>query len=196
MDNYPDKLISFNDYMVNATLAGNKTETRRPIKELIGVQTSDQQTRYECRHLLNNKKTDIKFGFRERESGVICAARYEPGEIVGIREAYQFYDSRVIYRERSNVFDDWRDASRMHPKHSRAILVIKSVHAERLQEITYNGCIAEGLSAADCGSESAMRDRFRNVWDDIYKKSHPWRRNDFVFVYKYKLINIRKNVKA
>jgi hypothetical protein len=81
---------------------------------------------------------------------------------------------------------------------ARTWLEVTGVRAERLQEITEEGAIAEGvppwdfdpqqpMTTGELGADSPYRGGFAVVWDDINEK-HTWKSNPWVWVYQFKLL--------
>lgn len=74
---------------------------------------------------------------------------------------------------------------------SRLSLLVTEVRAQRLQEISEEDAMAEGVMpqyAVDCvRGEHAFTARplFQAHWDRINGKKHPWSRNDWVFAYTF-----------
>ena len=92
----------------------------------------------------------------------------------------------------------WR-SSRFMPKWAaRLFLEVKSARAERLWDITDEDARAEGCY---CTYEAAIPfqrlagQSFEAVWDTLYaRRGHPWRDNDWVFVYSFgRIDNYGKN---
>jgi len=70
---------------------------------------------------------------------------------------------------------------------SRTLLEVVSVRVERVQEISEADCIAEGIRPL--GPEHApsiLRNEFRNLWDSINGKKHPWADNPWVWAIEFK----------
>ena len=85
----------------------------------------------------------------------------------------------------------WRKKPSIHMPRwaARLFLTVKSVRAERLQEITEEDVIAEGVkcrcdvgqSEYDCCDLSAI-DHFSSLWDTINaKRGYPWESNPWVW---------------
>ena len=182
-----EKPILFSTPMVRALIAGNKTQTRRVIK---------------LRGFSENaiiKKT--KHGFLLSEGGsfnIPMKARYQPGDILWVREAWRLGDfsfidddvsASVQYKDLTtgprlhylkHGMDErlgWRPSIHMPRAAARIFLLVTDVRAERLQEILEKDARAEG---AHNGLE------FLRIWDKINKKrGHGWDVNPWVWVYTF-----------
>ena len=125
-------------------------------------------------------------------------------------EAERLSREHVYYRadgEASQQFEDWMDLRWSSPIHmprwaSRITLEITNVRVERLNEISGADCSAEGIFHDDSEwhrgcigideERSRIRGAFRNLWDKINGKTHPWESNPFVWVVEFKLIEEAK----
>lgn len=77
----------------------------------------------------------------------------------------------------SGWFDKWQSAMFMPFRFSRFRNVeILSVRVERLQDITEEDAIAEGVSS---------RAEYKTLWNMINGKEFPWSKNPWVFVYEF-----------
>ena len=91
--------------------------------------------------------------------------------------------------------DDYEGAPTWHPsihmpkEAARIWLEVTDVRVERLQEITEEDAVKEGVKAYgpnNCSGTSA-RIAFAQLWDSIYQKQgHGWEVNDWVWVYGLK----------
>ena len=55
----------------------------------------------------------------------------------------------------------------------------------RLQEITPEGCLAEGIAFTGEGNELEALERFIDLWDSINPK-YPFESNPWVFAYSFR----------
>ena len=73
------------------------------------------------------------------------------------------------------------------------LLEITGLRVERLQVITVNDSIAEGIVDKDCTNAGWVIDkctqRVIDTWDSIYAEKHPWKSNPFVWVVEFKRID-------
>jgi len=77
----------------------------------------------------------------------------------------------------------WRPSIHMPRWASRITLEIVKVRVERLQEITYEDYLAEGMTRL-VGNWDMV---FRNVWNQFTPK-HPWESNPWVWVIEFRLL--------
>ena len=153
---------------------------------------------------------------------------YPPGTRLYVKEAWAWLPSwncdnnmcncETVYKDELGCFnyranygttrDDsfppdtfkWKSSRFMPKAAARLFLEVKSVRPERLQEISHEDAIAEGVMQWICeehksGSylDNAMRGAacakperaFALLWDSIYGKNYPWKNNDWVWVYEF-----------
>ena len=191
--------------MIQAVVEGRKTQTRRVIK-IDGVNIHDNKwvqgnyhPRYGCAF--------INDGISETWS---AQPRYHAGETVYIKEAYRFpipldnlspseiYSKYGAFQRRylldgvlcgenpySLAMTDGRIRSPlMMPEWAaRHFLTILAVRAERVQEITPEDCIAEGI-IEECGDGLALRDRYEALWSSI-NPTYPFESNPWVYLHEF-----------
>ena len=81
----------------------------------------------------------------------------------------------------------WRSARFMPKLYARTWLRITDIRVERIQDISVDDSIAEGVKWGE-GAGSNPRVRFSNLWDSInLKRGHGWDVNDWVWVYDFEL---------
>jgi hypothetical protein len=81
----------------------------------------------------------------------------------------------------------WRSSTSMPRRHSRTIVEIVSIRVERVQDISINDAIAEGvwLDPPDAhGFRSEVRQAFRELWDE----RNTWDENPWVWVPTFRLV--------
>ncbi|MEX0083534.1 hypothetical protein AB2T90_13975 [Clostridium butyricum] len=214
------KPILFNTQMVQAILDGRKTTTRRIVKgnindlDLIGTGSSRCNDTFDTTLFgkLDKEKvwnSDVK----ER-----VKAPYMPGDILYVRETWfegDILDSNEDIVERNIVLyrtDDlekhdieeikWRPSIHMPKKLARIFLKVTGVTVEKLQDITIDGCLDEGVSkkirtqmgyAVEESEESfnliQAKDTFRKIWSSTLKKDqcekYGWIANPYVWVISF-----------
>lgn len=74
---------------------------------------------------------------------------------------------------------------------SRLTLEIIKVRVDRLQDISEEDAIAEGVDAIPVGvvkrhATLCRRDDFAQLWDIIHGKKHPFKSNPWVWVIEFK----------
>lgn len=195
-----EKPILMNGVMVRAILDGRKTETRRPAK----IQDRDYSTW---------SKEAIDAVIRHHSP-------YSVGDHLYVRETwwavevdqigiqYCVFDDEFVAEESGAKYpepselrfldrQDWEYGRHpnihMPKKHARLWLEVTGVSAEKVQDITEDGAIAEGIKPfAPNGivrSSTIPRNQFANIWNDIYyEKGLGWDVNPLVWVFKFKRI--------
>lgn len=185
-----EKPILFSAPMVSAILDGRKTQTRRIIKDtglyaieerFHGKETSERERR--------NLATQCKYG--------------QPGDWLWVKETHQahpIYGSPVYRadyllqngRYGPNPVDaecwPWKPSIFMPRRLSRITLEITDVRVERLQDISEEDAIAEGIEGSgDCGSIGFGRWAYRKLWESINGKGS-WDANPWVWAITFKRI--------
>lgn len=192
--------------MVRAILDGRKTQTRRIVKP--------QPTGSSTWLPWNNGQREI---FAPNNTAATPASLVCPlgtvGDRLWVREAWSpdhaaFYPNfPIVYRadfgdeyernDRGEVYSSeqkrwypfrWRPSIHMPRHHSRITLEITGVRVERLQDISPDDAIAEGISIA---AEPTPLQKlcavaeFRNLWQSIYGPDS-WDANPWVWVVEFK----------
>lgn len=205
--------ILFSAPMVRAILAGDKTQTRRPV-------------RFEQFHQHGRSGGAIGYSWielRPTVRGVTCdlhdllnlCPHGQPGDRLWVREAWaevqthgfdaggsESWGSRLGYRaddmEDGVCLGDplnrgrWRPSIHMPRWASRITLEVTAVRVERLWEIDACGAIAEGfLQTGDSTTEFSARVRafhaFSTAWDATYAvKGLGWDVNPWVWVVEFR----------
>jgi hypothetical protein len=67
---------------------------------------------------------------------------------------------------------------------------VKSVRPERLQDITPEDCIAEGLASTLREHDAVvdLRQQYARLWDSLAKPGQKWADNPFVWSYSMELL--------
>jgi len=84
--------------------------------------------------------------------------------------------------------DKWQPSIHMFKWASRIRRQITGLRAERLQEISLADIQAEGIYDNRATHNALIqRDKFKALWDSLNaKRGHPWDRNDWVWVIRWK----------
>lgn len=138
----------------------------------------------------------------------VCTIKshYKVGEVVYIKEAWyaeKQYDhlkpreipicSLIGYLARDKK-TKWAGKLRsplfMPALLARDFIRIKNVSAERLQEISEEDAISEGINKQIKEHDASidLRLKFAFLWDSINGKKYPWSGNWWVFVYEYEYL--------
>lgn len=203
------KPILFNTEMVQSILGGLKTCTRRLVKFLPGENPQwigyikDGLMLYNGTNEPCCRKPSYKIGdvLYVRET---WTDHYVPNEI-GKPELQYCYkaDGTDIKGEcLPGENNRWYPSIHMPKEAARIFLKVTNVRVERLQEITDDGCIAEGVYPSPCRKCNATfgcdtcsdegyheTDGFSELWNSTIKKSdldrYGWDANPYVWVIEF-----------
>jgi len=203
--------------MVRALLDGRKSVTRRVVKP--------QPQNTDCEHEMitfndmlpqfySGDYTCVcrKCGYGVQPNGEsVFRPPFRPGDILYVRETWarvgnekagrpMHYEYRVDC-ENPFYFSDgfmasWRPSIHMPKKAARLFLRVTSVRVERLQKITTQGIVNEGIVPKDTGSgPMRLRTRqdfyeaFEKTWDSTIRKAdlplYGWNANPWVWVIEF-----------
>jgi hypothetical protein len=198
--------------MVEAIRRGQKTVTRRPIKP--------QPDGYACG--ICTSSTDAKdvggFGFAKGERVNTIQCRYgQPGDLLYVKETWA-HTSQLnlspdddnygyVYKSDGQPWSDiegwrWKSPMFMPKAAARMWLEVVSVRPERLQDITEEDAIQEGIEcenpeAGKYGSFKNYKDgqygmspigSFKTLWDSIYGEG-AWESNPWVWRVEFRVTN-------
>lgn len=167
-----EKPILFKTEMIRAIISGNKRMTRRVIKPQPKLHRDITQI------------TNIVGGLSDGE-GIDHKPRYQVGDRLWVKEAWAYgakgqRPDGIIYKAE---------------KYARIWLEVTGIRVERVQDINYQDIVDEGW---DSRSSSPFTDRsagedasdwYRNLWDSINGKKHPWESNPWCWVISFKEAN-------
>lgn len=222
------KPILFNTEMVRAILDGRKTCTRRICKDAnectvpdMDFYNADKRT-YAVHNFADLEHIE-QLSTTERTCP-IC-----PGDILYVRETWERFEcwncegdesgscpkepqksvldkvcGCYMYRATDEISGDakWHPSIRMPKEAARIWLKVTDVRVERLQKITEDGCIAEGIYPSNCrgcnatfGCDTCPHegydevDEFADLWNSTIKKSDldrcSWDANPWVWVIEF-----------
>ena len=194
------KPIIFSTPMVQAILDGRKTQTRRVIKD---------------KDITNNFDIDVDgsaYAYIDQATGdsypPTAIAKYQVGDILWVREAWGRDESgEYVYRTNYGTTEDdsfppsmfkWKPSIHMPREAARIFLQVANVRVERLQEITEEDAIAEGVGdpydyqSPEYYDQPHMRgleinkSAFAGLWDSLNeKRGYGWRTNPWVWVIEF-----------
>ena len=149
----------------------------------------------------------------------------QPGDILWVRETWYYeshmedmtdgepdlpsggYSHRYIYKADSPDYPvnvgvgahGWRPSIHMPREAARLFLMVTGVRVERLQDITPNDCVLEGVereALATVGGEFA-RGIFNDVWDSTIKPEnlpcYGWEASPWVWVIEFERVSCAEN---
>lgn len=186
-----EKPILFSGAMVRAILAGRNPLIRRAVK--IQPTTFPDQGPGLWHHVKGAKW----------ESGLPYICPYgKPGGNIWVRETFALYGMEAEKPENRPIFyradDDakmgyhtppdikWKPSIHMPRWASRLTLEITHVKVERVQEITKEDCIAEGIAGLE-DVHAGWHQPFAKLWDLAYiKRGFGWDKNPWVWAITFK----------
>lgn len=188
-----EKPIIFSTEMVRAIIEGRKTQTRRVIKgygniwyigKLLGDWSLSQPPYMEDGMLHWGLQVDVD----ERRTFFIKPP-YQPGDVLWVRETWAPETKQgvptggYVYRASDSPEPDedvllkWKPSIFMPREAARIFLKVTNVRVERLQEITEEDALREGMLA---------RDHFPGYWDKLNaKRGYGWYKNPWVWVIEF-----------
>lgn len=186
-----ERPILFSGEMVRAILGGHKTQTRRVVKP--------------------QPHAGARWGLQGWEDGHGCALRNpygQPGDLLWVRETWAYNEAQgTIYAADGDTPDPddndgpercrgrWRPSIHMPRWASRITLEVVSVRVERVQSITHEDALAEGIEDAEPGADlriaglpySFARTRFCLLWNSINAaRGYSWEVNPWVWVVEFR----------
>lgn len=210
------KPILFNTEMVRAILDGRKTCTRRLVKPqpksklcytFAGSDSNTWGYPNRTAHEIWGEEFKLPNDITEEELSKRWNPPYHTDDILYVRETWKKAPNGYNYYEdwqRNDIADvtKWHPSIRMPKEAARIWLKVTDVRVERLQEITDNECIKEGIYPSNCRDCNDIFgcdvcpdegydevDKFVEVWNSTIKKSdlnrYGWDANPWVWVIKF-----------
>ncbi len=188
--------ILFSAPMVQAILAGHKTQTRRAITipEIVRDESGADGT---CIQWVQDHEAGPTWAAfladYPEEGSVPIRCRYgAPGDGLWVREAFSFsrehsLDIPWYWADGNPEHGDWtRPKPSIHMPRwaSRISLEVTAVRCERLQEISHDDACAEGIPS-ERGGKFACIARYRALWESINGEGS-WDLNPWVWVVAFK----------
>lgn len=204
------KPILFNTEMVRAILDGRKDATRRIVKGFIPDDAVWGYTAFTPKGYISCRGT-----FADGYGGIFFKFPCEPGDILYVRETWFYehhmenktegepdlpsgrYKNRYIYRADNPNYPvnigvgayGWRPSIHMPKEAARIWLKVTDVRVERLQEISGEDLIREGIDLFQSNYVRVAFDEFENIWNSTIKKSdldrYGWNANPWVWVIEF-----------
>jgi len=210
--------IKFNQQGIEAILNGSKTMTRRPIKlpkyfniDSFGTALDD-----------NYSVIEARFDDYDADETIFIKPKYKVGETVFVQEEFCLNEevNEVVYRADyesgwSGFCAYWSPSSKMTEKEARIFLKITNIKVERLQDISEEDCIKEGIykkevmgwgsrggeyppmptqnfaytTDGNTGYLNAVDCFEKEIWNNLpYKAPYDWNSNPYVFVYEFEVV--------
>jgi hypothetical protein len=176
-----ERPILFTGPMVRAILAGQKTQTRRPVKwtpirgfdlGFSGLTAGHYNTANPASPwVLYSRRGD---GVWEQRTEPLRCPYGAPGDRLWVREAFRYEDEfrqRVAYRAGQDPATDghrWKPGIHLPRCHSRLLLEVTDVRVERLHTITEDDARAEGMGTVREAPDVHLRHTFIRRWAAMY----------------------------
>lgn len=185
--------IIFRPPLVRAILDGTKTQTRRvasAAQDAFGVWAVNAER-------LNHRDWAVAWRHNGTRYSVPITSPYDPGDVLYVRETWAQQGGAIVYRATDAAGYDgpWRSPCHMRRADARLWLRITDVWLQRLQAISEQDAIAEGVLREDTGTYTASpggqrypraRDAFAALWDSINAtRGYGWERNPWVWVVEF-----------
>lgn len=194
------KKIMFNDKygLTDAVLSGRKTQTRRIIPS-----ADHENRRYEGALIIINPDGTKSVLAQFSDKRVLSA--YAVGEVVAIAQAYKDIPEFPLLSkqgvEELKQYPGWNNKMFVGPVLMPHHIRITNICVERLQDISDEDCIEEGIIRTDKGycfycqngnmptfySFPTPQSAYASLIDKVCGKG-TWDSNPFVFVYEFELI--------
>ncbi len=211
-----ERPILFNGDMVRAILAGQKVQTRRvaklPHQNPLGQWEASTSGGYGARDRKGNLVPEHVCIWHTRTGDTLSCPLGQPGDRLWVRESFtDLLGTGIEHRPhldgpiqryaysadtlpgspgdfaRKDYGIKWRPSIHMPRSACRLVLEITAVRVERLQQITADDCLAEGISTrfkvAD--AEDALRVQWRDLWTST---GGDWDGNPWVWVIEFKRV--------
>lgn len=201
--------ILYSTPMVSGILQNRKTKTRRIFKD-------------HPRLASDTSKIDLKQWLRDYPENMFAYSQYgRPGDILWVRETwclttpygpedyyFGYKDGSHSSEEASEKYDYqspdvWKPSIHMPFEAARIFLRIKSMAIERIQELTEEDAILEGIEKIDdeafryddsVGSFASALSAFRSLWRSI-NGQNSWEKNPWVWVIEFERITKEQALK-
>ena len=220
--------IMFNDKygLTQAVLEGKKTQTRRLITHPKVYKGKDVAGFYVCRRLSDGWVSEVSM-YDEEEASIDegqILPKYRIGEVVAVAQSYKDcgYNCKQYNNSRDYGFgylfgcgideipmkypiNGYKNKMFVKPELMPHQIRITNVRVERLQDISDEDCLAEGIIKGKVGSEDTHfmdsyyipnkplepictpREAYAELIDNVSGKG-TWNKNPYVWVYDFELI--------
>lgn len=212
-----ERPILFSGEMVRAILDGRKTQTRRVIKGPADHHWDGVMPDYQQRADLKRTGNGLAVRFSHRltkrpqlrEDGVEWHSCPYDADQLWVRETWHRcpHHDEVIYKADSDELSKkcrahrgWRPSIHMPRNASRVTLGVTGIRVERVQDISEEDAMAEGVNGGctecgelqPCGCKNPSpdhRDSFIWLWDHINaKRGYGWDMNPWVWVVEFRRV--------
>lgn len=189
-----EKPIIFSAPMVQAILEGRKSQTRRIVKPQPIIDSDSGYVfcgKHKSIYKNDQHHRDWKIQFIKDHSPY-----GKPGDNLWVRESYSpdyFREGEHGYKadwtELSKEYlpePKWKPSIHMPRSAARIFLKVENVRVERLQELTGEDAVSEGILMPDFDyPHSECINDFKTLWDKINGTRAPWASNPWVWVIEF-----------
>lgn len=192
------KPILFSSSMIRAILEGRKNQTRRIVK-LPSWSTKDWSD-FE----LDGNEAQIICANTGCLATILCPYG-KVGDRLYVRETWAKHSKsctdlpKIFYRADEDTDPDiylyplqveWKPSIHMPRAISRITLELTDIRVQRLQDISEEDAIAEGVPPFNWDDGESLRPipAFAKLWDSINHETHPWKSNSWVWAVSFKRI--------
>jgi len=219
-----DKPIIMSAESVRPIFEGRKTQTRRMVSNLdnFGLELTSVKNvssnpniaplfEFSAESITNEQLTDGAM------TQIDIRSPYQIGQRLWVREGYCLRDDGTVYSYRAdypkpNAF--WKDGGKDYGLNedytwkspifmprwaSRITLEVTNIRCERVQDITEEDAVSEGITDGGCltcgcpepcgcdNPQPDRRDSYTSLWDTLNaKRGYPWDSNPWVWVIEFK----------
>lgn len=189
----------FNKQEVQAIIAGNKTQFREVIKPKINLENYSLPDECGMELLLSEcpyqvgQKIFVKESFLQKLGSTQLPSGEHETFFTGSNVEYVADGAQERWDNPDVFYPNWwkkRPAQHMKQEHSRLTLEITSIKVERLQDISYEDAIKEGVwNIQEKGSPRSwdIINAFRKSWNAHKKPEEKFEANSFVWVVDFKI---------
>ena len=203
-----ERPILFNGAMVRAILSGEKTQTRRALRPQPYIDANGNF----CWNGSNFGQDTAGVPLARTLASQIPSSRNgrvfcpfgKIGDRLWVRESWQFEINAMgsareedgpfvyaadTYQTGRRIEERWRPSIHMPRWACRLVLEITAVRVERLQAISTQDCLAEGITTRFKVADAAddLRIQFRDLWNDT---GGDWDSNPWVWVIEFKRVEV------
>lgn len=208
-----ERPILYSTEMVKATLEDRKTQTRRgkgleefnfhPYSWDRKNDPRQSKNRFWSSDIERNPNPiEIAFGFNAPDGNrkYIKSQYGQPGDLLWVKESYGIWLDAIKYKaDPESVLKGfkWKPSIFLRKSYARIWLMIEDVTIERIQDISEEDTIAEGVKKIEeeaykydesIGSFASSRSAFRALWWEI-NGPDSWKQNPWVWVITFRVLS-------
>ena len=181
------KPILFNTEMVQAILSGRKICTRRLLRS---EKLPDSDIQFGYTAFTPDSCISVRGNYGGSYGESFIKLPFKPGDVLYVRETWsKDRAGKYVYRADNSDAEKWHPSLHMPKDAARAFLIVKSVRAERLKEMTLGDVLNEGVIEGNSYEETW--DKWHKLWNSTVKPSdlsvYGIEANPFVWVINFRL---------